>query len=283
LCRLDTATLGTPDTAVTALIEDGAVTGQLADCALEQIVGVWHRRPSDFTTSNTEDRAELRAGIGGVLATLPYLNHPAAMASAALKPYQLAVAGHCGLHVPPSLVSTNWITAQAWANGLSGGAVVKPMSREVAGLVDAEDRAGWTRAVHLTQARIEATHHIRLTVVDGRMFAARIDSPYLDWRQDLGFCTYTATTTPDAVQAAVIALMSKLRLRFAALDFAVDSEGRWWFLEVNPNGQWLWIATATGLPIAQAIAHALQHPDPTPGTESQGTSTEVAGKTGEDR
>jgi hypothetical protein len=82
VCRLDTATLGTPDTAVTALIQDGTVTGRLADCALEQVVGVWHRRPSEFTTTNTEDRAELRAGIGGVLATLPYLNHPAAMAGA---------------------------------------------------------------------------------------------------------------------------------------------------------------------------------------------------------
>jgi hypothetical protein len=49
-----------------------------------------------------------------------------------------------------------------------------------------------------------------------------------------------------------------LRLRCAALDFAVDGAGRWWFLEINPNGQWLWIEHATGLPIAAAVAAALR-------------------------
>ncbi len=51
--------------------------------------------------------------------------------------------------------------------------------------------------------------------------------------------------------------MGTLRLRYGALDFAVDGADRWWFLEVNPNGQWLWIEQATGQPIAAAVAVAL--------------------------
>ena len=50
------------------------------------MVGVWHRRPSEFATADPVDAAELRAGIGGILAALPYLNHPADMAVAAFKP-----------------------------------------------------------------------------------------------------------------------------------------------------------------------------------------------------
>ena len=50
--------------------------------------------------------------------------------------------------------------------------------------------------------------------------------------------------------------MTLLGLRFGAFDFLVCPDG-WVFLEVNPNGQWAWIETATGLPIASTIADAL--------------------------
>src|SRR6266851_4864116 len=43
-----------------------------------------------------------------------------------------------------------------------------------------------------------------------------------------------------------------------ALDFLVTPEGKWVFLEINPNGQWAWIEEETGLPIAAAIADALR-------------------------
>jgi hypothetical protein len=257
--RLDTSILGSPDAPVTALIKDGAVTGTVGGCALERIVGVWHRRPSDIVADRAEDRAELRAGIGGVLAALPYLNRPVDMVNASLKPYQLAVAGRCGLSVPASLVSSDRSAAQEFELGLDGGVVVKAMSREVGGLVAEEDRSGWSRAMHLTQSRIEAAYHVRLTVVDGQMFAARIDTAHLDWRRDMDRCGYSVAVTPPGIVRAVVAVMGQLRLRFAAFDFAVDAAGRWWFLEINSNGQWLWIEQATGLPIAAAIATALQN------------------------
>ncbi|MDP9794725.1 D-alanine-D-alanine ligase-like ATP-grasp enzyme [Catenuloplanes nepalensis] len=48
------------------------------------------------------------------------------------------------------------------------------------------------------------------------------------------------------------------RLRFAALDFIVTPDGDHVFLEANPNGQWAWIEDETGLPIAAAVADALE-------------------------
>ena len=71
-------------------------------------------------------------------------------------------------------------------------------------------------------------------------------------------CTYQRVETPVEVAGPVRRLLAALRLRFAAIDFAVDADGRWWFLEVNSNGQWLWIEQATGMPIAAAIAAALR-------------------------
>ena len=132
------------------------------------------------------------------------------------------------------------------------------MARFAVGLVDEDDRAGWERAMYMTQQRISTRRHVRLTVVDGTMFAALIESPHLDWRRDTDACRYKIVDTPVEVAGPVRRLMALLRLRCAALDFAVDQAGRWWFLEVNPNGQWLWIEHATGLPIAAAIAAALR-------------------------
>ncbi len=55
--------------------------------------------------------------------------------------------------------------------------------------------------------------------------------------------------------------MNRLGLRFGALDFLVTPDGEWYFLEINPNGQWAWIEQETGLPISDAIADALLTPE----------------------
>lgn len=278
--RIDTAVLGTPAAPVTAHLRDGAVTGELAGCDLARVACVWHRRPSEFAVADVDDAAELRAGVGGILAALPYLNHPADMAVAAFKPYQLRLAGLCGLRVPETLITTVPTVAAGLADRLGNGVVVKSMSRRVPGLVCEDDRKGWARAIHLTQARIATTRHIRLTVVDGSMFGCRIDSPHLDWRTDGALCRYRSVDTPVEVAGPVRSLLALLRLRFAAIDFAVDAQGRWWFLEVNPNGQWLWIEENTGLPIAAAIAAALRLTVPIIALPRRGTEGCPVGREG---
>lgn len=63
---------------------------------------------------------------------------------------------------------------------------------------------------------------------------------------------------PQPVSDGVNQLMTSLGLAYGTLDFIVDPEECWYFLEVNPNGQWGWIELATGLPIAHAIADLLE-------------------------
>lgn len=114
---------------------------------------------------------------------------------------------------------------------------------------------------HMFQELIEHEYAVRLTVVDGRMFPAAIHAhsaaAALDWRSDYDAPTYEVVEVPPDVECGVKELMLSLRLRFGAFDFLVTPEGRWVFLEVNPNGQWAWIEQMTGMPIASALADAL--------------------------
>jgi glutathione synthase/RimK-type ligase-like ATP-grasp enzyme len=52
--------------------------------------------------------------------------------------------------------------------------------------------------------------------------------------------------------------MQLMRVRFAAIDLIVTPNNDYTFLDANPSGQWAWIEDETGLPIAAAIADALE-------------------------
>lgn len=266
---------------------DGTWSGVLRtdrrELCLDHVSGIYYRRPTEFvfpdSMSGPERKwafAEARLGFGGLLASLPrWLNHPSAMAPARYKPVQLQAATRCGLLVPRTLLTNE--PAEAARFGQQRDKVIyKPLS---AGSVVEEGRARSLYATlvsdevhehpaigltaHLFQEWVEHDHAVRLTVIDQRLLAVRIDAhstaTRVDWRRDYGALTYEETRVLPAVRDGVLALMRQLSLRFAAMDFLVTPGGEWVFLELNPNGQWAWLEDETGLPIASAIADALIH------------------------
>ncbi|HWC78542.1 MAG TPA: hypothetical protein VG756_01140 [Pseudonocardiaceae bacterium] len=50
---------------------------------------------------------------------------------------------------------------------------------------------------------------------------------------------------------------SALDLRYAALDFVIDTDGQWIFLEINAGGQFGWIEDKTGAPLTDQLADLL--------------------------
>jgi glutathione synthase/RimK-type ligase-like ATP-grasp enzyme len=48
-----------------------------------------------------------------------------------------------------------------------------------------------------------------------------------------------------------------LGLGFAAIDLIEDAVGNFWFLEANPNGQYVWLEEMFGIPISGSVAEAL--------------------------
>jgi glutathione synthase/RimK-type ligase-like ATP-grasp enzyme len=47
--------------------------------------------------------------------------------------------------------------------------------------------------------------------------------------------------------------MARLGLSFGALDFVLTPDGRYVFLEINPNGQWMWLDDKLGFGITNAV------------------------------
>jgi glutathione synthase/RimK-type ligase-like ATP-grasp enzyme len=115
----------------------------------------------------------------------------------------------------------------------------------------------------ILQPYIKKKFEVRYTVVGERHYVCQIDSQNslkttVDWRRyDLGNTPHQQISAPPEIKEMVSAFMKALRIGYGALDFVVDESGRWWFLEVNSNGQWLWIEELTGLDISGGIANLL--------------------------
>jgi glutathione synthase/RimK-type ligase-like ATP-grasp enzyme len=110
------------------------------------------------------------------------------------------------------------------------------------------------------QKEIEKDVEIRVTVVGGHTFAALVksqDDPEtrVDWRKKkLKFFPFSL---PSEVHNRCVELVREMGLLFGAIDLILSPDGSYTFLEINPNGQWVWIEMDTGLKISEAIINEL--------------------------
>ena len=69
---------------------------------------------------------------------------------------------------------------------------------------------------------------------------------------------YSGIEAPEIIQSQVNALLQSLGLMYGALDFIVTPDNKWYFLEINPMGQFLWIEDLSGLKISDEIVSWLR-------------------------
>ena len=109
---------------------------------------------------------------------------------------------------------------------------------------------------------IDKVYDVRVTVIGNDMYAVRIDSQKfkeskVDFRRKEGDLNIEVIELKNTLSNRIINLMKHLKLNFAALDFAVDINDHYWFLEINSEGNWLWMEEELNLPISSSIAHHL--------------------------
>lgn len=245
-----------------------------------ECAGVWWRRielparPAGVEDGEAQALGRQWRTFFAGLETVPgprWVSSPAAIDVAENKARQLTAARGVGLLIP----DTVWTNDRAAAERLidtEDAAVVKSVATaywetdavphfvfartaNAKYLPEAESFAG---APVCFQLPITPKDDVRVTVVGDRYFAAAreagVNDP-LDWR--LGDDTrWHAIEIPEDVGLRCTELTTRLSLRFSGIDLARDAAGTYWFIELNPNGEWGWLE-ASGLPIAAAIADEL--------------------------
>lgn len=260
-------------------------TGQLRTPSrtadLTRVRAVYWRRPEWPAFSHLEPddarfaAAQVRYGLAGTLYAMDgplWVNHPLRIAAADYKPTQLALAQRLGLKVPPTLVTNDPDEARAfigahdevlyktlrWTPYVRDGVPVTAWAEPVTA---AEIDSSVRMAPHLFQARVDKVADLRVLVVGRHVFSVRITSDLLDWRRDYSALTYAVDRLPDRVNAALLAYLERVGLVSGSFDLVVDRAGDYWWLELNPNGQWGWLETETGLPMSSAFADLLAQGD----------------------
>jgi glutathione synthase/RimK-type ligase-like ATP-grasp enzyme len=167
--------------------------------------------------------------------------------------------------VPETLLTNDPGEICTFFENLDGGVVFKPFTTLEGAMGGTQMMKGkylgnlslLRNAPAIFQKVIPPGHDIRVTVIGKRIFAAESRSEYLDWRVD-GNLIWTRHELPDSVEQGIRRLMSFLGLSLGSLDFRVDADGQYNFLEINPNGQFLFLEIDDArLRITSALAKLL--------------------------
>jgi glutathione synthase/RimK-type ligase-like ATP-grasp enzyme len=263
--------------------------GPDVDVDLSAVTAVWNRRPVAVIPDSRlapEDHEFVRRESQHTLNALYYclndrfwINPYDPAKTAEHKPYQLKVAKALGFDVPRTLITNDPSLVMDFHASCPRGLVYKtlnahsrPDKRWGLGIFtnrvsqsDLERRLnGVSLAPCIFQEYIEKAVELRVTVIGHQIFTCRLDSQSLeatrdDWRRTVlyGRIPHTPADIPDDLKVRIHRLLDALGLLFGCLDFIVTPEGRHVFLEINPNGQWLWIEHETGLPLMEAFTEML--------------------------
>ncbi|MBA3450536.1 MAG: hypothetical protein H0T18_04920 [Chloroflexia bacterium] len=206
-----------------------------------------------------------------------WVSAPEAIRRASLKVTQLRVAIDIGFRVPRFIVTNDVDDAREFLRSCQSGVVVKALALPA---ILAEDRAAaiFTHLVTendltnidsvrfgptLLQEFVEKRMDVRVTVIGDELFAVGIEPTHreearVDFRRVDAFALpHTVLTLPASIHTLCLDLVRRFDLMFGAIDLLLTPDGEYVFLEINPNGQWLWLEWATGVPLTHALCDLL--------------------------
>lgn len=247
------------------------------------IESVWYRRPTlpspdkripeKFMPFSIRESFELLNGVWNNL-NCYWLSNPHKIRLAECKITQLGVAQQLGFVVPPTMISNNPADIEDFYEKCNKNIVVKPIKMGLVGdgvvvftnkitpaAFENIESAALVPAIY--QANISKKYDIRITIVGDKVFPIEIHSQTfedasIDWRHSQHVnIPHKVHSLPESLAKRCLKLVKVLGLEFGAIDMILTPDGDYYFLEINPNGQWAWIEKRTGLRIAEAITDLL--------------------------
>jgi hypothetical protein len=113
----------------------------------------------------------------------------------------------------------------------------------------------------LLQERIVPEAVWRIVTIDKKIFGFRHTSGEIKGTVDSRMATDNSTIEfapiEEDLKKNIIRLCKHMGIQFASSDFIEDENGRMWFLDLNPDGQWAWLQNSTGFNLADEIVKVI--------------------------
>lgn len=254
-----------------------------------QIISVWYRRPGcpEVGVSNPHQKQFAEAEAGEFLRQLYFsLNHAlwvskySALEAARRKLPQIRIAQKCGLAVPRTLVTNSPKEVRAFFTECGGKIAYKVLHAPVIKPTEGPELWGVPTSLlgesHMEkidlirhtggifQEYVEKQYEVRVTIIGRELFAAKIDSQAeessrIDWREAVALGKVEVTPYDLLPEVANLCkeIVRAYGLAFGAIDLIRTPEGKYVFLEINCNGQWLWVEEFTKQPLLDSMVRFL--------------------------
>jgi hypothetical protein len=198
-----------------------------------------------------------------------WINNPSSTFYAENKMVQLKVAKEVGFKIPKTIVANN----SNHIDVLNDSMIIKSLDTAIFNLGDSEafvytnsvdkvelEKAKISIAPIIIQDNLTPKIDYRITVIDNKVFSVKIlinDKGVTgDWRKEKDNVNFVPVNLPDKINQMCCELVKNLGLSFGAIDL-VCSEDTFYFIEVNPTGEWAWLVDSANQKIYEAICDSL--------------------------
>ncbi len=249
----------------------------------DTIKGVWHRKAwrisapeeldQDYEKIFLNEYGSLRYNLMTALEHIPWINpYENEKKIDGNKILQLKIAQRNNLTIPKTIFSNDeekittffYQYCQGKAIAKLHGVTAKTMSGEnmISTTIIEEESLEHLSDISycpmIFQPYIDKEYELRIVYVDGEFFTGKINnSENADWRVAREGYFWEEYELPDTIKANLTSMMKEMGLYIGAIDMIKGRDGAYYFLEVNPQGEWGMLQKELGFPIAERIADNL--------------------------
>jgi glutathione synthase/RimK-type ligase-like ATP-grasp enzyme len=248
--------------------------GDVGDVDWRDVSTVWWRRPqlhsaSDGRASGDAETAFVDRECSSLVMSLfnesrpRVINRPKEQLLAACKGTQLLGATRLSIPVPDTLITNSRDDAEAFRSRhkscvfkaltwMDGQRLIPTRT-----LTDAEleDPDALQAAPLIVQEQLPAGSDIRVNIFGTDVYAAAKPVTTVDGR--LEGQPWHEHSLPDPLSHKLVDLLGALGLDYGCVDLRLLPDGRYFFLEVNPSGQFLMVERDTKQPLIRSLCRLL--------------------------
>lgn len=248
------------------------------EVAEPQINSIYYRKPMFRKVDGVDpvyfdfQKKEIYGLISGLVNQFDgkVLTKPNILNYAGNKIVQLKVASKIGFRIPRTRITNSKKFLQELGEDdliikpIQTGKIETPNGFDIIHTNRVDPTLGYNNLNHcpsIFQEYIDKEYELRVTLINDHFYCVKLNSQEtrlgrVDWRKDADNLSYELVDIPSKIRKMCKEFLEIFGLKFGAFDFIVNHD-KYTFLEVNVNGQWLWLELRLNLDISRQIVKYL--------------------------